>query len=81
LRRHLQRKLLEHAHRLRHVPVAENQRQIEGAEAPVRHDFNKAAVVHVNGKDRETLSFRQGSGGKWRIARYSFSTTNPLPGG
>jgi hypothetical protein len=54
------------------VPVAENQRQIEGAEAPVRHDFNKAAVVHVNGKDRETLSFRQGSGGKWRIARYAF---------
>jgi ketosteroid isomerase-like protein len=29
--------------------------------------------------NQELFIFKKGTDGQWRIARYSFSTTNPLP--
>jgi uncharacterized protein (TIGR02246 family) len=42
--------------------------------------INASGAVGAEG-NQELFIFNKGSGGKWRIARYSFSTTNPLPGG
>ena len=42
---------------------------------------NNASGAVVAEGNQELFIFNKGSGGKWQIARYSFSTTNPLPGG
>jgi acetylornithine deacetylase/succinyl-diaminopimelate desuccinylase-like protein len=48
--RHPAGEFLEQSHCSRHVAVAEvNQRKVLGAEAPFRHDFDKAAVAHQFG--------------------------------
>jgi uncharacterized protein (TIGR02246 family) len=39
--------------------------------------INATAAVGAEG-NQELFIFRKGADGKWRIARYSFSTTNPL---
>jgi uncharacterized protein (TIGR02246 family) len=42
---------------------------------------NKINATGATGAEgnQELFIFKKGSDGKWRIARYSFSTTNPLP--
>jgi uncharacterized protein (TIGR02246 family) len=39
--------------------------------------INATGVVSAEG-NQELFIFKKGTDGKWRIARYSFSTTNPL---
>jgi len=39
--------------------------------------INAAGAVGAEG-NQELFVFRKGDDGKWRIARYSFSTTNPV---
>jgi len=48
---------------------------------------NSAGTNKINGTgavspegNQELFIFNKGGDGKWRIARYSFSSTNPLPG-
>jgi uncharacterized protein (TIGR02246 family) len=40
--------------------------------------INSTGATGVEG-NQELFIFKKGTDGKWRIARYSFSTTNPLP--
>jgi uncharacterized protein (TIGR02246 family) len=40
--------------------------------------INATGVVGAEG-NQELFIFKKAADGKWRIARYSFSTTNPLP--
>jgi len=40
--------------------------------------INKSAAVSPEG-NQELFIFNKGGDGKWRIARYSFSSTNPPP--
>jgi uncharacterized protein (TIGR02246 family) len=40
--------------------------------------INATGVVGAEG-NQELFIFKKGTDGRWRIARYSFSTTNPLP--
>ena len=40
--------------------------------------INATGVVSPEG-NQELFIFNKGADGKWRIARYSFSSTNPLP--
>ena len=48
--RHLRGEFFEQAQRPRHVPVAEmNDREVEGAEAPLRHDLDEPTVADVLG--------------------------------
>jgi uncharacterized protein (TIGR02246 family) len=49
---------------------------------------NSAGTTRINATgamspegNQELFIFRKGADGKWRIARYSFSSTNPLSGG
>ena len=49
---------------------------------------NSAGTTRINATgamspegNQELFIFRKGADGKWRIARYSFSSTNPLPAG
>jgi uncharacterized protein (TIGR02246 family) len=42
--------------------------------------INATGAVGPEG-NQELFIFRKGADGKWRIARYSFSSTNPLPAG
>ena len=41
--------------------------------------INSTGAVSPEG-NQELFIFNKGADGKWRIARYSFSSTNPLPG-
>ena len=41
--------------------------------------INKSGAVSPEG-NQELFIFNKGADGKWRIARYSFSSTNPPPG-
>jgi uncharacterized protein (TIGR02246 family) len=40
--------------------------------------INASGAVGAEG-NQELFIFKKGTDGQWRIARYSFSTTNPLP--
>jgi hypothetical protein len=40
--------------------------------------INASRAVGAEG-NQELFIFKKGTDGQWRIARYSFSTTNPLP--
>jgi ketosteroid isomerase-like protein len=41
--------------------------------------INRTGVVSTEG-NQELFIYNKGADGKWRIARYSFSSTNPPPG-
>ena len=62
---HPGRELFEQAHPSWHVPVAEmHQRKVLRAEAPFRHDFDKAAVAHEVGLHHRRQVTNAGTGEK-----------------